>query len=107
MLDTLAMIIGTFFVYLAHLLHSAELDIINPHTEIYAAVGEYENDPNEIKSSSLAFTLSFVIAAFMLLLLFKESILRVCIKFAIVALLAFSYKLFLFFTNIKLYYKEK
>ena len=106
-LDTLAMIIGTFFVYLAHLLHSAELDIINPHTEIYAAVGEYENDPNEIKSSSLAFTLSFVIAAFMLLLLFKESILRVCIKFAIVALLAFSYKLFLFFTNIKLYYKEK
>jgi hypothetical protein len=82
------------------------LDIIHPHTEIYAAVGEYENDPNELKSSSMAFTTSFLIALLILLLLFKESIAAVCIKFAIVGLLALVYRAFLFFTNIKLYYKE-
>lgn len=105
-IDTFALIFGAFCIYIAHLLYSAELDIIHPHTEIYAAVGEYENDPNELKSSSMAFTTSFLIALLILLLLFKESIAAVCIKFAIVGLLALVYRAFLFFTNIKLYYKE-
>ncbi len=105
-IDTLSLIAGAFCIYISHLFYSAELDIIHPHTEIYAAVGEYENDPNELKSSSMAFTLSFAISALMLLLLFKESISAVCIKFALVALLALVYRSFLFFTNIKLYYKE-
>ena len=104
--DTLALIVGAFCIYIAHLLYSAGLDIINPHTEIYAAVGEYENDPNEMKSSSTAFTLSFILAVLMLLLLFKESISAVCIKFALIAVIALVYRSFLFFTNIKLYYKE-
>lgn len=105
--DVLFLMLGVLFIYLAHLLYSAELDIINPHTEVYAAIGEYENDPNELKSSSLAFLLSFLIAGATILLLFEESIASVCPKLAIVGLLAFAYRAYLFFTNIKLYYKEK
>lgn len=105
--DVVFLMLGVTFVYLAHLFYSAELDILNPHTEIYAAVGEYESDPNEIKSSSFAFILSFVVAALLFLLLFKEDIGSVCIKFAAVALLAFAYRAYLFVSNIKLFYKEK
>ncbi len=105
--DVIFLMLGIFFVYLAHLTYSAELDLINPHTEIYAAVGEYENDPNELKASSVAFALSFLIAILLLLLLFKESISTVCLKFAGVGFLAFAYRAYLFVTNIKLYYKEK
>ncbi len=105
--DVIFLMLGVAFVYLAHLFYSAELDLINPHTEIYAAVGEYESDPNEIKSSSAAFILSFLVAALLFLLLFKEDIGSVCLKFAGVALLACVYRAYLFVSNIKLYYKEK
>ena len=102
--DVVFLMLGITFVYLAHLLYSAELDILNPHTEIYAAVGEYESDPNEIKSSSCAFILSFAVAALLFLLLFKEDIGSVCIKFAGIALLAFAYRAYLFISNINLLY---
>ncbi len=104
--DVVFLMLGITFVYLAHLLYSAELDILNPHTEIYAAVGEYESDPNEIKSTSCAFVISFFTAALLFLLLFKEDIGYVCVKFAGVALLAFVYRAYLFISNIKLFYKE-
>lgn len=106
--DVIFMMLGIFFVYGAHLLYSAELDILNPHTEIYAAIGDYENDPNEIKSSSAAFLISFFIAAAtVLLILVDEPIGAVCIKLMVVGLLAFVYRTYLFLTNIKLFYKEK
>lgn len=105
--DVFLLMLGIFLVYLAHLFYSAELDIINPHTEIYAAVGEYESDPNERKASSAAFFLSFLISVLLLLFLFKETIISVCLKFTGIALLVFSYRVYLFVSNIKLYYKEK
>lgn len=106
--DVIFMMLGIMFIYFAHLLYSAELDILNPHTEVYAAIGDHGNDPNELKSTSAAFIISFLIAAFIVLLILSdETISSVCIKLSGIGLLAFVYRAYLFFTNIKLYYKEK
>lgn len=107
-LNVICMMLGILFVYLAHLLYSAELDILNPHTEVYAAIGNYENDPNELKSTSMAFLISFLVAAAaVFLIISKDTINAMCIKFAIIGFLAFIYRSYLLLKNIKLFYKEK
>ena len=98
--------LAILFIYLAHLLYSAELDIMNPHTEIYAAIGEYESDPNELKATALAFFISFAVTGITLLLLMENSS-PVYPKLLVAGLLAFTYRARLFFSKVKVYYKEK
>ena len=35
--------------------YSAEMDIMNPQAEIYATVGNYDDNPNEMKATVTAF----------------------------------------------------
>ncbi|MBQ8321058.1 MAG: hypothetical protein IJX92_01670 [Clostridia bacterium] len=105
-LDALCLMLAILLIYLAHLLYSAELDIMNPHTEIYAAIGEYESDPNELKSTAIAFLVSFAVTGITLLLLIEDAS-PVYPKLLTAGLLAFAYRARLFFSKVKVYYKEK
>ncbi len=104
--DCICLMLGVLFIYLAHLLYSAELDIMNPHTEIYAAMGEYGNDPNELKSTAVAFIASFFVSGISLLLIIGGEN-SVYLKLFIVGLLVFIYRAKVFFSCIRLYYKER
>ena len=104
--DIVMLTLGMIFIYLAHLFYSAECDIMNPQYEVYATMGNYENNPNEIKSTVLAFIIAFVtaIATFLLLI---EGRGDVYLKLMIVGLLMALYCAWSYFNKIKLYYKEK
>lgn len=104
--NALYMILAIFFIYLAHLMFCAQEDIMNPQTEIYASVGEYENDPNEAKATVSAFIISFIVAAAAFMLLLEDTN-SVFIKLMLVGLALFAYEGWLFFSKVKLYYKEK
>ena len=105
-IDCALLMLSVIFIYFAHLCYCANLDIMNPHTEIYAAMGEYENDPNELKATAAAFAISFIVAGATLLLL-QENGGSVYLKLLICSAAAFVYRAHRFVTNVKLYYKEK
>ena len=93
-------------VYLAHMLYSAELDLMNPQIELYATIGNTESNPNETKSTVMAFFISFFIALAIFLLLLEGKG-EVYLKFALVALVTLCYRVYVFFAKLKLYYNEK
>ena len=104
--DVVMLMLALAFIYLAHMFYSAELDIMNPQYEIYATVGNSDNNPNETKSTVLAFIVSFATAAATFLLL-SEGRGHVYLKLLIVGFLLAVYCAWSFFDKIKLYYKEK
>lgn len=104
--DSLLLIFAIFFIYLAHLMYCAQTDIMNPQTEIYATMGEHENNPNENKATISAFIISFLVCVATLLLLAEGSG-NVFTKLFFIGLGACIYETWLFFSKIKLYYKEK
>ena len=106
LIDALLMMIAVLFIYLAHLLFCAQKDIMNPQTEIYASMGEHENDPNEAVATVTAFLIAFTVAGATLMLLSERGG-GVYIKLALVGLALFAYEVWMFFSKIKLYYKEK
>ena len=104
--DAVMLMIALALIYLAHMFHSAELDIMNPQYEIYATVGNHDGNPNETKSTILAFAIAFITALSVFLLL-SEGRGHVYLKLLIVGLFAAAYCSWSFFDKIKLYYKEK
>lgn len=119
-LNAVTLMLGIIFIYFAHLLYCAELDIMNPQYEIYATVGASDSNPNENKATLSAFLISFLVAGVGILLLidkseivkpieFTETIVldSVYIKFFLIGLASMLYRTFLYFSKIKLYYKEK
>ena len=104
--ESIMMMLAVLFIYLAHLIFCAELDIMNPQTEVYAAMGEHENNPNETTATVTAFLISFLVAGLTLLLLI-EAKRPVFPKLLIVGAALFAYRVWMFFSKIKLYYKEK
>ena len=101
------LILGIGMIYIAHLLYCAELDIMNPQTELYATVGENKSNPNETKATASAFIIAFLTAGTVFLLLFEGEAFSAFIKLAIVAAIALVYRLHLFLSKLELYYKEK
>lgn len=92
-------------LYVAHLLFCAELDLMNPQNELYAAIGNSEKNPNETTATLTAFLISFIVAAVLFFLMMEGS--RVFLKFLIVSLALLFWRGWLFFSKIKVYYKEK
>lgn len=100
------MLIGSIAaLYVAHLLFCAELDLMNPQNELYAAIGNSEKNPNETTATLTAFLISFVVAAVLFFLMMEGT--RVFLKFLIVSLALLFWRGWLFFSKIKVYYKEK
>jgi len=92
-------------LYVAHLLFCAELDLMNPQNELYAAIGNSEKNPNETTATLTAFLISFAVAGALFFLMMEGS--RVFLKFLIVSLALLFWRGSLFFSKIKVYYKEK
>lgn len=119
-LNSLVLMLGIICIYFAHLMYCAELDIMNPQYEIYATVGASDSNPNETKATISAFIISFLAAGAVMLLLLDPtfavdtlkitdtvSIDTVYIKVFLVALAYAIYRTYIYFSKIKLYYKEK
>lgn len=104
--ESALIIVSIELIYLAHMLYSAQLDLMNPQNQLYASVGSTVTNPNETKSTVYAFLVSFVTAAAVFFLLF-EGAGHVFTKLLIVALGVFAYRVWMFFSMLKLYYKEK
>ena len=119
-LNAIILTLGIIFIYCAHLMYCAEQDIMNPQYEIYATVGASDNNPNETKATLTAFIIAFLVGgATMLLLLDKSETLGSInisdnlvlkteyLKIFLVGLAVMVYRVYLYFSKIKLYYKEK
>ena len=104
--QTLLLSISLIFVYVAHLLWSAELDIMNPQNHQYQTTGSSQKNPNEFHSTLYAFILSAVFA-FISFFLMNEDIRVVFSKMLIISALLLIARLWLYVTKVKLYYKEK
>ena len=106
-IDSVLLILSIGMIYVAHLFFCAELDLMNPQSELYATVGANQNNPNETKATASAFLIAFLTAGIMFLLLYEASAFSAFIKLAIIALIAMIYRIYLFLAKLKLYYKEK
>ena len=104
--EVVVLMLAMILIYVAHMFYSAELDIMNPQYEIYATVGTHDGNPNETKSTVLAFIAAFATSVATLLLLI-EGRGYVYLKLLLVGLFAAVYCAWSFFNKIKLYYKEK
>ena len=106
-LNALILIAALGCIYLAHMLYSAELDLMNPQIELYATMGNNDNNPNEMKSTITSFLISFLVTAITVVLILENSGTYTYAKLFIVSFIALCIKTLLFFQKIKLYYKEK
>ena len=106
-LDLFYLLGGIWFIYLAHLILSAEFDIMNPQNEVYATMGSSESNPNETKSIIVAFIVSFATSALVFIILQMHEPYNLYLKMMLVGIAAFIVKAFTFYQNVKLYYKEK
>ncbi len=104
--DIIHVILSVELIYLAHMLYSAQLDLMNPQSQLYASVGSTVSNPNEMKSTVSAFLISFLAAGVVFFLLIEGEG-HVYIKLLLVSLGVFIYRVYTFFTMLKLYYKEK
>ena len=99
------------FLHYGHMIYSALLDVMNPQNEQYASTGVVEDNPNENKSTILAFILSFAYAI-IAFILFNESgvqhgsYLPACIRMLIISIVYCASCVILFIKKIKAYYYE-
>ena len=106
--DAIILMIAIFALHLGHMFYSATLDITNPQNERYATSGESQANPNEDKSTIVAFALAIIFALFTFILV-NESLIRsiytiACIKLLFIGGLILLAGVLLFFKNIKAYY---
>ena len=106
LLTTIMLMLSICAIYTGHLFWSASMDIMNPQNEQYATTGEHTNNPNEIKASLTAFFVS-AIFTFLFYFLINENLETVWIKLLIVAVVFVIWNAFMYFSKVKLYYKEK
>ena len=95
-----------FFINIGHMFWSAELDIMNPQYNLYSTYGQAVDNPNEKRSSTLAFLLAFLVFG-VSLFLFIENINVAWVKIFFIGLAIFASRMYFYFTRIKVYYKEK
>lgn len=92
-----------YFLYLGHLLWSAELDYMHPKVELYAETGGQGGiNSNEAISSALVFILSFAFSG-LLYFFVGESVAKGFYRILIVAALFFLARLLLFIHKIRAY----
>ena len=103
---TILLTLSLILVYIAHIYWSAELDLMNPQNRLYQTTGKEEKNPNETKSTLIAF-LASAIFAFISFFLMKENINVVFVKLLLISIVFCVLRIYFFYTRIKLYYKEK
>ena len=98
--------IGLFAFSAAHIFWSAEMDIMNPQSEQYGAMGDHSKNPNETFSTVLALLIS-VLCGVLTLLLFRENESLCWVKFCAAGVALMAFKVFTYLKKIQVYYKEK
>ena len=102
------------FLHYGHMIYSALLDIMNPQNEQYESTGVVVDNPNENKSTILAFIISFAFALISFLL-FNESgvkygdgnYLVACLKLLLISTIYCGSCVILFLKKINAYYYER
>lgn len=92
--------------YLAHAFWSAELDVMNPQTSYYKTSGTHIANPNEVKSTMIAFLISAIVALLVFFFL-QEGGVWVWFKVLFIAAILLAIRLWLYINTIKVYYKER
>lgn len=104
--DAVMLAFVVLFCGLAHLLWSAEMDVMHSQSDQYATVGVSFDNPNERNSTIIGFLLSGIVA-FFLYFLMGEGQTAAILKILIVTLVFLVARVWLFFTRIRLYYAER
>lgn len=110
--DLLMLFFMVLFIQYGHILFSALLDMMNPQNEQYATVGDSVHNPNETRSTIVAFALSFFFAGFGYMLFKEVTLSTQTVTLAVVKLLAIATVLLgamisLFIKCVRAYYYEK
>ena len=87
------------FIYLGHLLWSAELDFMNPKDNLYAAIGTSVNNPNEVTSAIITFLIAFLMMGISYFLVSKE-VTYAFLKIMLIGLAFFLVRAWLFGSKI-------
>lgn len=103
--DAILLACLVLFLGLAHLLWSAEMDVMHSQSEQFATVGLSFDNHNERNSTIIGFLISGIVA-FLLYFIMNEGQTKAILKLALVALIFLAARAWLFFTRIKLYYAE-
>lgn len=102
--------ICVFFMLLAiagsHIFWSAEIDFLNSRAHIFRTEGAAGRNPNELKSTILAFALSGLTFGLVIFFLLDASSF-VWLKLCLVSLAFFAYRMYLFYYKTKVLFKEK
>ena len=103
---------AVLFVQYGHILYSASQDIMNPQNEAYATSGSNFNNPNETKTTVVAFIISFVITVVAYLLFLEsqkyyDNYTVAFLKILLISMFGFGGSLALFVLKIKAFYYEK
>ena len=104
--DVICLGLTVYFVYVAHLFSSAEMDIMNPQHAQYATFNEQANNPNENLSGISAVIISFVVFG-VALFLSATGTKGVWLRLAPVTLIIAIAKVITYRMKIKVFYKEK
>ncbi len=94
-----------FFQY-GHIFFSAMLDVMNPQNEQYATVGESAQNPNENKSTLVAFAISVAVTLFAYLF-FNENVFTAVLRLCLIGGVFCFAMIRSFVLNVKAYYYEK
>jgi hypothetical protein len=104
--DVICLGLTVYFVYVAHLFQSAELDIMNPQYDQYATFSEQANNPNENKAGLSAVLISVIVFA-IALFLSSTGAKGVWLRLALVTLVLAAAKCMTYLMKIRVFYKEK
>ena len=110
--ESIFLALAILLIQYGHIFYSATLDIMNPQNEQYATIGDEISNPNENKSTLVAFIMSFAIAFISYVFLNESysssgSFLFGSVKIFILSLFIFGSFLLMFLLKIKAYYYER
>ncbi len=91
---------------IAHLLWSAEMDIMNPQSDQYATLGVDFDNPNVNKATIYSLLIS-VVFAFLTYFLASSGLNSAFIKLVVLSVIFMCARVYLYFIRVKLYYKER
>ncbi len=106
LLEVVSLGLTVYFIYVAHLFYSAELDIMNPQYAQYATFNEQANNPNENLSGIMA--ILFAVIAFAVALFLSSMATKgVWLRLALITLVIAVAKCMTYLMKIRVFYKEK
>ena len=103
--DTIFVFLTVVLINISHILWSAQLDIVSPQYKFYHNGIHSGTNPNETKSTGLAFAISFLFFA-VAMFLFFENYGIAWQKLTFIAFILAASRIYLFFTNAKVYFRD-